>query len=56
MKEYEVAFAHGLSRVRAEKLEKMGANMVREFFAEVKRLYPNRRLNPVEKELQQKYC
>lgn len=51
MKNFDVSLAHGISRVKAGVLKQLGANAVREYFEELKKRYPYRRLNPVEQEL-----
>jgi hypothetical protein len=48
---FDVALAHGISRAKAGVLERLGVDAIRQYFQDLKKLYPNRRLNPVEQEL-----
>jgi hypothetical protein len=52
---YENALAHGLSRVNAGVLEQQGSAAVMDFFVNLQKTYPNRRLNKVETELKEKF-
>ena len=55
MNNFETSFAHGLSRAKACVLELGGFYAVKNYFEELKKMYPNRKLNKTEKELQMKY-